>query len=150
MQLSQAGIGRLRASESLRLNAYQDTGGVWTIGWGSTGPDIVEGLVWTRQQADERFARDCSTFAAGVSGAIHVAITQNMFDALVCLAYNIGLHAFQTSTLLKRLNASDYIGAADQFLCWNKDNGKILRGLTERRQAERKLFLSGIGVSKYE
>jgi hypothetical protein len=72
---------------------------------------------------------------------VKVPLTQNQFDALVSLVYNIGQTAFSNSTLLKKLNAKDYQGAADQFLRWNKGGGKVMKGLVRRREAERALFL---------
>ncbi|WP_312069487.1 lysozyme, partial [Acinetobacter sp.] len=78
---------------------------------------------------------------ASVNNLVKVPLSQNQFDALVSLTYNIGSTAFKNSTLLKKLNAKDYAGAADQFLRWNKGGGKVLKGLVRRREAERALFL---------
>ncbi|EAA7932780.1 lysozyme, partial [Salmonella enterica subsp. enterica] len=81
-------------------------------------------------------------YESDVSRLVKVRLTQGQFDALVSFAYNLGARTLSTSTLLRKLNAGDYAGAADEFLCWNKAGGKVLKGLTRRREAERALFLS--------
>jgi len=124
--------------------AYPDpgTGGApWTIGWGTTGPDVKKGLVWTQKQCDDRFAADLGQFAKKVDAAIGgAATTQHQFDAMVSLAYNIGMTNFSGSTLLKKHKAKDYAGAAAQFAAWNKAAGKVMAGLTRRRAAEAALY----------
>lgn len=115
----------------------------WTIGYGSTGPDIHRGTVWTKRQAEERFAHDIEKFAAKVEGLLRGALTtQHQFDALVALAYNIGLGNLGSSTLLRKHRARDYLRAADEFLKWNRAAGKVMPGLTRRRAAERALYLA--------
>lgn len=127
-----------------KVQAYPDpaTGGApWTIGWGSTGPDIGKGTIWTREQAQQRFSQHVAQFAAGVKKAIGSApTTQNQFDAMVSLAYNVGLANFTGSTLLKRHKAGDYAGAAAEFARWNRAAGKVMPGLTSRRAEEAKLY----------
>lgn len=126
--------------------AYPDpgTGGdPWTIGWGSTGADIKQGVVWSQQQCDDRFSEHLASFAAGVSTAIGSAkTTQHQFDAMTSFAYNVGLTNLQNSTLLKMHKAGDYAGAAGQFARWNKAAGKVMAGLTKRRAAEAQLYAS--------
>ncbi len=128
------------------FKAYPDpgTGGdPWTIGWGSTGPDIKMGAIWTRQQCDDRFAQHLASFAAGVRQAIgSAATTQHQFDAMTSFAYNVGLGNLASSTLLKKHKAGDYAAAAGQFARWNKAAGKVLPGLTRRRAAEAALYSS--------
>ena len=135
----------IKDSEGLELEACLDAVGVWTIGYGDTGADVVEGLVITKEQAEERLEKRLSEFEGHVDKYVKVDISQNQFDALVSLVYNIGPTNFKASTLLKLLNLTDYKGAADQFPRWNKGrvNGElvILNGLTTRREKERKLFL---------
>lgn len=116
--------------------------GLWTIGWGSTGPDVTEGTVWTREKAEARLAKTIAAHAKSVERAVKVPLTQSMFDALVSSSYNIsgGINAMHT--LLARLNAGDYEGAAEAFKLYNKAGGVAVRGLTRRRAAERKLFLA--------
>jgi lysozyme len=111
-----------------------------TIGWGSTGPDIVMGLTWTQSQCDARFAADLAKFAAGVSAAITGETGQPQFDAMVSLAYNIGVGAFKTSTLLRLHNAGDFTAAQAQFAVWNKQKGKVIAGLARRRAAEAAMY----------
>ena len=138
-------VDGIRGHEGLRLVAYLDSVGVWTIGYGDTGPDVVKGLTITKVQAEERLRKRLREFEGYVNRAVKVKLTQNQFDALVSLVYNIGPTNFNASTLLRKLNASDYVGAADQFLVWNKGrvDGKlvVINGLTNRRHEERELFL---------
>jgi lysozyme len=143
MKISQAGLDLIKRFEGCELEAYQDAVGIWTIGYGHTGPDVHEGLKITQAQADAILAKDVERFASGVAANVRVAITQSEFDALVSFAFNVGLTAFRTSTLLKLLNDnSDRSVVATQFLRWNKAGDKVLEGLTKRRNAEKELFLS--------
>lgn len=144
MKTSKAGIDLIHSFESLRLKAYPDPGSKdgkpWTNGWGSTGSDIGPGTVWTKEKADQRFASDLSKFEQAVSLLVKVPLTQNQFDALVSFTYNLGIGSLKSSTLLKLLNASDYNGAGLQLLRWDKNDGKVMAGLTRRRKAELKMF----------
>lgn len=133
-----------------KFEAYLCPAKVWTIGWGSTGKDpfnggtIKAGTVWTQEQCDLRFEQHLATFEAGVREGLNgKPVSQPQFDAMVCLAYNIGVGAFQRSTVLRKHNAGDFDGAARAFMMWNKANGKVLRGLTRRREAEAALYRSG-------
>lgn len=143
--ISKTGIGLISSFEGIRLNAYDDGVGVWTIGIGTTvypnGIKVKKGDKCTLEQAKEYFAHDLNRFEASVNNLVKVPLSQNQFDALVSLTYNIGSGNFASSTLLKKLNAKDYQGAADQFPRWNKAKGKVLNGLVRRREAERALFL---------
>jgi lysozyme len=144
MKTSQAGIDLIHSFESLRLKAYPDPGSKdgkpYTVGWGSTGADIGPGTVWTREQADARFAKDLARFEVGVSKAVGIDLEQHQFDALVSFAYNVGLGNFLSSTLLKMLNDGYVKNAGLQLLRWDKNDGKVMPGLTRRRKAELKLF----------
>lgn len=130
--------------EGCRLKAYPDpaTGGEpITIGYGHTQPGLKLGVVWTQAQADAALEADLARFARGVWNAIgEKETTQNRFDALVSFAFNVGLGNLLSSTLLRKHVAGDYAGAADQFIRWNKAAGKVLNGLTRRREAEAKLY----------
>lgn len=115
----------------------------YTIGVGSTGPDIVRGLTWTDEQIDERFSADLRRFEVGVNKLLMVPVTQNQFDAVCSLAYNIGLGAMQSSTLLRLLNKGCYREASLQFERWSHAGGQQMPGLLRRRRAEMALFVSG-------
>ena len=145
MRTSQHGIAVMHYFESCKLTAYPDPGShdgtPWTIGWGHTGAEVCKGMRWGQEQADAAFVNDLRRFEDGVAGKVIVPLTQGQFDALVCLSYNIGLKSLGSSTLLKLLNAGDYDGAALQFRRWNKNDGKVMRGLTRRRAAEACLFV---------
>lgn len=130
--------------EGLRLTAYRDMVGVWTIGYGHTGPDVKPGLTITQQQADQLLINDLARFERGVNALVTVKLNQNQFDALVSFAYNLGLGALQNSTLLHLLNDGNYQAAADQFPRWNRAGGNVVAGLARRRYAERELFLTPI------
>lgn len=149
--MSQEGLVVLKHFEGLRLKAYRDPVGVWTIGYGHTGPDVYEGLVWSQAQADkalrERLERE---FVPGVLAVIKRSMRQHELDAMVDLAYNIGVSAFQGSTLVRKFNAGDDQGAADEFLRWNRAGGKVLLGLRRRRAADRALFLGATGAQAIE
>lgn len=144
MKTSQAGIDLIHSFESLRLKAYPDPGSKdgkpVTIGWGSTGPDITLSTVWTKEQADARFAKDLARFEIGVSKSVSVNLKQHQFDALVSFAYNVGLGNFLSSTLLKMLNEGYVKNAGLQLLRWDKNDSKVMPGLTRRRKAELKMF----------
>lgn len=135
-------IALIKQFEGCKLDAYPDpgTGGdPWTIGWGATGAGIKKGVRWTQQQADERLAADVTRFAAGVDAVVKDARPYQR-AALISFAYNVGLQALKDSTLLRLHNAGDYVGAAAQFARWNKAGGRVLAGLTRRREAEAAMY----------
>lgn len=137
----QRGIDLIKRFEGLRLRSYLCPANVWTIGYGHTG-NVTSNQIITSEQAESILKSDLQRFENAVSDAVKVPLNQNQFDALVSLAFNIGVGAFSGSTLVRMLNAANYTGAADQFLRWNRAGGRVLDGLTRRRQAERALFLS--------
>lgn len=138
--------------ESCRLTAYQDQGGIWTIGWGHTGPDVVAGKTITQEQADALFLTDVGVFEDVVSGAVTVPLCDNQFGALVSFAYNVGGEHFRSSTLLRLLNAGDYNSVPSQLARWNKVfvNGVpvVSPGLAKRRSAEAQLWLTPDSVEE--
>ncbi|MDC4976641.1 lysozyme [Acinetobacter baumannii] len=142
---SDVGVDLISSFEGTRFTAYDDGVGVWTIGTGTTvypnGVKVKQGDICTPEQAKAYFKHDLAKFEKTVNESVTVPLTQNQFDALVSLTYNIGSGAFKGSTLLKELNKGDYQGAAEQFLAWKKAKGKVLPGLVRRREAERALFL---------
>jgi lysozyme len=141
MKTSFNGINLIKQFEGLRLKAYQDVVGIWTIGFG-TITNVKPGDVIMEEKAIEFLQHDLEKFEATINKYVTVPINQNQFDALACFCYNVGSGAFMKSTLLKCLNAGDMIGASKQFLAWNKAGGKVVSGLTKRRAAESKLFLT--------
>jgi lysozyme len=146
MNISQTGIKLIKRFEGCRLTAYKDAVGVLTIGYGHTG-DVRSGETITQAQADKLLAADVAKFAKGVATLIKVPINQNKFDALVSFAYNCGLGALKTSTLLSLVNKKDFKGAANEFEKWTHAGGKVLKGLVSRRKAEKALFLKAVPVS---
>ena len=124
--------------------AYPDPGtgaDPWTIGWGTTGADVKQGITWTQKQCDDRLTADLTKFSAQVAKVLGSAPTnQHQFDALVDFAYNLGVGNLQSSTLLKKHKAGDYAGAAVEFAKWNKAAGRVLPGLVKRRAAEAALY----------
>ena len=130
--------------EGCELTAYPDpaTGGdPITIGYGCTGPNIKLGMTITQDEADSMFSdRLAKEFEPGVGLALRLPVTQGQFDACVCLAFNIGVGAFRSSTLVRKFNAGDIGGASDQFPRWDKAAGQSMKGLRRRRAAERALF----------
>lgn len=144
MRISSHGIAVAHYFEDCKLVSYPDPGSrdgkPWTIGWGHTGPEVVKGLVWTQAQADAQFLVDVARFERAVLNIADVPLTQGQFDALVLFAYNVGSKALENSTLLRKLNNEDYAGAALEFRRWNKNDGKVMRGLVRRRAAEECLF----------
>lgn len=146
MQTSDKGIALIKQFEGCKLTAYQDSVGVWTIGYGWTKPvdgkPIRAGMTIKQETAERLLKTGLVSYENDVSRLVKVDLTQGQFDALVSFTYNLGARSLSTSTLLRKLNAGDYAGAADEFLRWNKAGGKVLNGLTRRREAERAMFLS--------
>lgn len=143
LKYSKAGADLTKSFEQCPLTAYWDAlGKVWTIGWGHTGPEVCEGLVWTQEQADAALANDYAGCEASVNQCVTVPLTQGEFDALVDIEFNVGRGAIEKSTLLKLLNAGDRAGAAAQFPEWDHAGGKVVVGLLRRRQAEEQEFLA--------
>jgi len=142
LNISQIGLDLIKDFEGCELTSYQDIVGIWTVGYGCTGPGIGKGMVITPQEAENMLRRHLERVEAAIERMVTVPLTQGEFDALCSFCYNLGEGALKGSTLLKLLNASDYDGAAQQFERWNKAGGKEVAGLTRRRQAERRLFES--------
>lgn len=145
MKTSSVGIELIKRNEGCRLKAYLDTIAnppVWTIGYGDT-LNVYEGLVITQQEAEDRLAsRLANEFEPAVSKVCTSKTTQPQFDAMVSLAWNIGIGAFAKSSVARFHKAGSYAKAADAFLAWNKAGGVVIPGLTRRRTEERALYLS--------
>ncbi len=140
-QIGAKGLALIKSFEGLRLNAYRCPADVVTIGYGSTGPHLKMGMTITEAQADKLLQDDLDRFEACVARNAPDA-TQNEFDAMVSLAFNIGTGAFEKSTLLRKFKAGDKAGAAVGFDAWVNAGGQKLAGLVRRRAAERALFAS--------
>ena len=144
MEYSKDGLHLTESFEGVRLSAYPDpgTGGdPWTIGYGHTGPEVHSGMTITQEQAELYLAEDVKRAEADVNAKLTVEVTQDEFDALVDFAFNCGCGNLNNSTLLKKLNAGDFEGAAQEFLKWDMAAGHHMAGLLRRRQAEELLFL---------
>lgn len=137
MKTSADGIDFIRREEGVRLTAYRDAIGVWTIGVGHTGPDVKPGLTITDQRCDELLRADLTHFETVVDRVIkNPQVTQGQFDAMVSLAFNIGAVAFAGSTLVKRFNQGDVAGAGSEFARWCKAGGQFSDALARRRGRE--------------
>jgi len=139
MKTSLEGIDLIKHFEGCELEAYKCPAGVWTIGYGHI-KGVQEGDVITEQQADDMLVEELEEYENYIHNLVSCPLNQNQFDALVSWVYNLGSSNLQASTLLKVLNAGDYAGVPAQMLRWNKAGGKVLEGLTRRRQAEADLF----------
>lgn len=144
MRVSPEGAAFIKQFEGLRLSSYECQAGVWTVGYGTTGPDIGPDTKITKQEAEILFASDLMQFESGVRDFLKVTVNQNQFDALVSFAYNVGLSAFRNSTLLRLLNdRADTQIVAAEFSRWiYAGNKKASEGLKIRREKEKQLFLT--------
>lgn len=140
-QYSAEGLAMTKRFEGLRLTAYQDSVGVWTIGYGHTGPDVHPGLVITESQATMLLLRDIGRAVDCVNNAVHSQINQHQFDAMVDFTFNLGTEHFLSSTLLRYVNAGMFTAAAAEFPKWDRAGGLTSFPLLERREAEEKLAL---------
>ena len=147
MKISNNGLDLIKEFEGFSSTPYLCPAGIPTIGYGSTyyedGTKVtLKDKAITEQRATELLEFIANkTFSENINKVVKAPLNQNQFDALVSFAYNIGNKNFNWSTLLKKLNLSDYEGASSEFLRWNQANGKILNGLVSRRQKEKELFL---------
>tara|TARA_B100000579_G_scaffold280709_1_gene232378 strand:- start:157 stop:582 length:426 start_codon:yes stop_codon:yes gene_type:complete len=139
MNTSQNGIDLIKHFEGCELYAYKCPAGVWTIGYGHT-KDVEPGMQITEDDAHNMLVEELNEYETYVNTLVSVPLNQNQFDALVSWVYNLGGGNLKASTLLKVLNSGDYKGVPAQIMRWNKAGGKVLEGLTRRRQAEADLF----------
>jgi len=144
MTLSLPGVRFIEALEGFRPKAYQDSGGVWTIGYGTTR-GVKEGDTITNEEAEKRLLEDSAKAAGCINSNVTSPLSQNEFDALVSFVYNVGCHAFITSTLLRRINAGERQAAANEFGKWIFVSSQKSEGLANRRRAERLLYLGDAG-----
>jgi lysozyme len=142
-QINAAGLALIKSFEGCELKAYRDIGGVLTIGYGHTGPDVTADLEITQNEADYLLGQDLLRFENGVNALVTHSINPNQFAALVSFAYNVGLGALGESRLLAYVNASNYAAAAGEFHRWvYAGSGEPVAGLVRRRGAEAQLFMT--------
>lgn len=151
MIASRDALNQIKEFEGFSAIAYRCAAGVLTVGYGHTSaagsPKVVEGMVVSKPEAERILRMDMQKFEIGVDHAVTVPLKQNQFDALVSLAFNIGMPAFNKSTLLKKLNRGDYEAVPAEIMKWNKVGGREIMGLTRRRRAETKMWR---GIDKSE
>jgi lysozyme len=138
---SDAGIALTKGFEGLRLTAYRDCAGVLTIGYGHTGQDVVEGRAIDEAEAEALLRADMQVAVDCVNRAVMATIAQNQFDALVDFCFNVGCGALLSSTLLRKVNAADFAGAAAQFALWVHAGDEVVEGLVRRRKDEAAMFV---------
>ncbi|MBI1939176.1 MAG: lysozyme [Ignavibacteriales bacterium] len=139
---SEKGFTLIKKYEGLSLTTYRCPAGLLTIGYGHTGKDVIVGLTINEVAANNLLKNDVEKFEDAIHVLVKVPLVQNQFDALVSFAYNVGTNSLKNSTLLKKINQSDYASAADEFPKWNKSNGKVLPGLVKRRDEEKSLWMT--------
>lgn len=143
MNINNAGLALIKSFEGLSLKAYKCPAGVWTIGYGHTGPDVSEGETILETQAEVFLKSDLMRFEHGVEEMLDgVPASFNEFSAMVSLAFNIGLGNFKKSSVLRYHRQGKKTLAANAFLLWVKAGGKPLKGLIRRRTAERALYVA--------
>tara|TARA_B100000282_G_scaffold286188_1_gene252453 strand:+ start:307 stop:798 length:492 start_codon:yes stop_codon:yes gene_type:complete len=140
MKISNNGLELIKHFEGCVLNAYKCPAGVWTIGYGHT-KDVQPGDEWSESHADHMLEVEMEEYEGYVNNSVTAPINQDQFDALVSWVYNLGGGNLNASTMLKVLNAGQYEEVPAQMMRWNKAGGKVLEGLTRRRQAEANLFM---------
>ncbi|MFT0891020.1 lysozyme [Pseudochelatococcus sp. G4_1912] len=143
-------IEKLKQWEGSRLVAYRDPAGIWTIGYGHTGPDVKPGMQITQAEADRLLRDDLARFERAVDQVVKVPLRDNQFGALVSFSFNVGAAAFDKSTLLKKLNQGNYSTVPGELARWNMAGGKVLAGLVNRRAAEADLWVKRGSVSSTE
>ncbi len=142
MLIPQASIDLVKASEGCRLNAYKDSVGVLTIGYGHTGSAVVSKMEITQEEADHLLHQDLSNAASSVLRLTKVPLNDNQFAALIDFVFNLGAGRYQASSIRSRLNRYEYSGAADMLLKYVYAGGRVLPGLVKRRRLEYNLFMS--------
>lgn len=152
MQTNAEGLSLIKIHEGLRLKAYKDPVGIWTIGYGHTSaagdPEVKAGLEITREEAEAILRRDLAKYEKAVADAVGEDLSDNQFSACVSLCYNIGPGNFVKSSIVRFIKQGRFTDAADAFLLWNRAGGKILPGLVKRRASEAALFVKPGIVAK--
>lgn len=146
MKMTEEGLALIKRFEGLRLDAYRDAVGVWTIGYGHTSmagaPQVHAGLRISEAEAHEILARDVEVFAQGVRELLVVELSNQQFSALVSFAYNVGLGGLKRSSVLAAVNNREFDAVPRRLSLWTKAGGRVLPGLVRRRAAEGALFMS--------
>lgn len=141
MKLSDTAINMLKTFEGLELGAYKCSAGVWTIGYGHTGPEVSDGMTITEPEAEDLLRKDVELFEREVTLLTSdLGLAQHQFDALVSFSFNVGISALKKSTLFKYVSQGDYASAVPEFMKWVNAGGKPVKGLFARRGAEAALF----------
>lgn len=146
MNISENGINLIKSHEGLMLSAYEDTGGVWTIGYGHT-KDVYAGQKITEEEAEQFLKEDLEWAEQSVNDLIVVNISQKQYDSLVSFVFNVGVNQFKQSWVLLFTNQMNWGGVREQFMRWVYDNGVKIQGLENRRLAEASLY--DLGVKEY-
>ena len=146
LSYSDKGLALTKSFEGLNLAAYQDSTGIWTIGYGHTGPTVSADQSITEPEAEALLCKDLADAVACVNHAVQSDISQNQFDAMVDFCFNAGRGNFLQSTLLRKVNRRDFPGAAAQFGLWIHAGGDIVAGLVRRRKAEADLFATPVST----
>lgn len=139
-RINPAGLELIKTAEGLRLKAYKDVRGLWTVGWGHHSPDLTADSFVSADGANTLLDHDLEVAEECVDKAVIAPLTDNQFSALVSLCYNIGIGSFRLSTLVKYLNVQDYTEASEEFLRWCHNGTDVVPGLLARRKAEQALF----------
>jgi len=139
VKISQDGLKLIKKFEGCELKSYQDSVGVWTIGYGHT-KGVEEGQEISQDEAEEMLASELDEYEGYINDMVECDLEQHQFDALVAWVYNLGPTNLRSSTMLKRLNANDLEDVPNQIKRWDKAGGKVLAGLVRRREAEALMF----------
>ena len=146
MKISQVGIDLIKEFEGFRTHPYRDSVGIWTVGYGTTHYMSGRHVTKNDQDINEITASHLledevnKTYAHAVNVYVQVQLTQNQFDALVSFVYNLGTGSLKQSTLLRKLNSGDYVGATNEFHKWSHAGGHVIHGLAIRREREKEVF----------
>ncbi len=146
--LKPSGVRRIGNGASIPAEHAALSGDPWTIGYGQTGPAIKFGVQWDAEQAKAALAAECMARWRAIQNLVTVSLSISQAVALISFVYNLGVGAFEKSTLRSRINAHDFAGAAAEFGKWVKAGGEVMPGLVTRRACERALFESGSDAAR--
>jgi Phage-related lysozyme (muraminidase) len=141
MKISKQGLDFIKEFESFSSIPYVCAGGKLTIGYGHVVLKNENYITITEERGLILLEKDVEVREGYINSLVKVKLSQNQYDALLSFIFNVGNEAFKNSTLLRKLNAGDYIGSADEFTRWNKAGGEVVLGLVRRRNSEKMMFL---------